>query len=371
MVQLMAAPANGLLTLEGQNTTCAHVFYVWVIIAWHLEKVLADPSSSAGRHRAEVIQCYNDRFEQMMTESSSNVFLLAYFLHPLFRKCGGLQLTMPANKNADTLKPAQYPSLFVTLFKAAMEILKGEQLRYGKGGKEEVVKLQKEFIRYAYQQSPFDTQYFDSSTKPLDYWTRLSGDSNATQISRIAVKIFSIMPSEICDERTASRLGWFNAARRSSILPENLIDCARLYDYYTNGITEGAYSHEVHVALDDVLAVPRGTVQQRSAPSLMDIINEENITPSAADAAAAEELLFNHPDPYDLDETSRLDLGPAVVRSQTVFAIAQYIKLESTTLAALIQPSKDDSQPAMGSTGAVASVPAGVPTDWSVEDFLN
>jgi hypothetical protein len=82
MLQLLEAPANGILTLEGQNTTCADVFYVWVCIAWQLEKVLANPASSAGMYRAQVIQSYNKRFSQMMTESSCHIFLLAYFLHP-------------------------------------------------------------------------------------------------------------------------------------------------------------------------------------------------------------------------------------------------------------------------------------------------
>ncbi|KAJ7155057.1 hypothetical protein C8R46DRAFT_910726, partial [Mycena filopes] len=82
MIQLLAAPANAILTLEGQNTTCADVFYVWVCIAWQLEKVMANSASSAGRHRAKVVQLYNTRFEQMMNESSYNVFLLSYFLHP-------------------------------------------------------------------------------------------------------------------------------------------------------------------------------------------------------------------------------------------------------------------------------------------------
>ncbi|KAJ6449305.1 hypothetical protein C8R47DRAFT_999260, partial [Mycena vitilis] len=82
MIQLLSAPANAILTLEGQNTTCADVFFVWVCIAWHLEKVLANSASTAGRYRTQVIQLYNKRFEQMMTESSSHIFLLAYFLDP-------------------------------------------------------------------------------------------------------------------------------------------------------------------------------------------------------------------------------------------------------------------------------------------------
>ncbi|KAF8146576.1 hypothetical protein K438DRAFT_1627686, partial [Mycena galopus ATCC 62051] len=66
MIKLLSAPANGILTLEGQNTTCADVFYVWVAIAWHLEKILADPSSSAGVYRDRVIEIYNNRFKHMM-----------------------------------------------------------------------------------------------------------------------------------------------------------------------------------------------------------------------------------------------------------------------------------------------------------------
>ncbi|KAJ6614125.1 hypothetical protein B0H10DRAFT_1804177 [Mycena sp. CBHHK59/15] len=82
MIQLLRAPTNGILTLEGQNTTSADVFYVWVCIAWQLEKVLSDPQSSARCHRAKVIEIYNTRFAQMMDESSCHIFLLAYFLHP-------------------------------------------------------------------------------------------------------------------------------------------------------------------------------------------------------------------------------------------------------------------------------------------------
>ncbi|KAJ6557422.1 hypothetical protein B0H10DRAFT_1967323 [Mycena sp. CBHHK59/15] len=224
-----------------------------------------------------------------------------------------------------------------------MQILKGEQLRHNTGGKEQVFQLQEELIRYTYNQAPFDSQYWDSSTKPIDHWTKLSNDSNAKQIGRIAVKIFSIFPSEICDERTASRLGWFNAARRSSILPENLIGCARLYDYYTNGISEGAYSHEAHVVLSEVLAPTAGTTLTKSAPSLMDLIHEVNVSPSEIDKDALEELLFQHPDPYDLAETERVDLSdprPAMARSSTVFAVADYVKLDSPEVAELLQPSK-------------------------------
>ncbi|KAJ7237325.1 hypothetical protein C8J57DRAFT_1247112 [Mycena rebaudengoi] len=137
--------------------------------------------------------------------------------------------------------------------------------------------------------------------------------------------------------------GWFNAARRSSILPENLITCARLYDLYTKRITEGDYIHEAFVALDKAL-VPAGTPQIRSAPSLIDLIHEENISPPMADEEALEELLFNHPDPFDLAETEHVNFNdpdvPAAARLRDVFAIAEYIKLDSLALEELIHTSK-------------------------------
>ncbi|KAJ7637288.1 hypothetical protein DFH06DRAFT_900870, partial [Mycena polygramma] len=82
MVKLLEAGANGITALEGQNTNCADVFYVWVTIAWHLEKLLGDLNSGLSGYRDKVIEIYNNRFEQMMTESSHSIFLLAYFLHP-------------------------------------------------------------------------------------------------------------------------------------------------------------------------------------------------------------------------------------------------------------------------------------------------
>ncbi|KAJ6609474.1 hypothetical protein B0H10DRAFT_1813683, partial [Mycena sp. CBHHK59/15] len=88
LVKLLEAGANGITTLEGQNTNCADVFYVWVTIAWHLEKLLGDLNSGLTSYRDKVIAIYNTRFEQMMTESSHYIFLLAYFLHPC--KCVSL-----------------------------------------------------------------------------------------------------------------------------------------------------------------------------------------------------------------------------------------------------------------------------------------
>ncbi|KAJ6595140.1 hypothetical protein DFH09DRAFT_1305821 [Mycena vulgaris] len=213
---------------------------------------------------------------------------------------------MPTLLNGTQLQPSQYPTLFTKLLTGAMMILHGGQLRADSGAREEAIQRREELVRFAYNQAPFDSQYWDALTKVLDYWTRLSHDSNAKQIGVDILfthadccypenrsQRFSIFPSEICDERTAPHLGWFNAARHSSMLPENLIGCACLYDFYTDGMSEGDYSHTAHVVLGEVHNAPAGTPLNKSAPSLMDLIHEENIFPSSIDKEALEELLFN------------------------------------------------------------------------------
>lgn len=81
-IQLLSSGVNGILTLEGQNTTCADIFYVWVCIAYHLEQILALPDVGVTDLRSNIIGIYNHRFKQMMEESLHKIFLLAYYLHP-------------------------------------------------------------------------------------------------------------------------------------------------------------------------------------------------------------------------------------------------------------------------------------------------
>ena len=71
----------------------------------------------------------------------------------------------------------------------------------------------------------------------------------------------------------------------------------------------------------------------------MDLLNTEHINPSDVDIEAMESQLFNHPDPYDLGETDRIDpelQEKTIVRSSVCFEIADYIKLDDSKLKVLI-----------------------------------
>ncbi|KAJ7801339.1 hypothetical protein B0H14DRAFT_2615376 [Mycena olivaceomarginata] len=114
-----------------------------------------------------------------------------------------------------------------------------------------------------------------------------------------------------------------------------------------------------------------------STPSLFDLLNDTDIAPQDVDREALEKSLFDQPDPYDLDETDRVnaaisadqpDAPPSVQRSSIHWAVADYVRLDSPVLAKLISAGKK------GEPGAPEVVQAAQPSetveneDWDVED---
>jgi hypothetical protein len=159
--------------------------------------------------------------------------------------------------------------------------------------------------------------------------------------------------------------------------PEHLVDSAKLYDYYVNGLkdTNSESTHTARVHLSNVTSSLTPTPAVYSAPSLMDLLNADNVEPQSefVDTEAMEEFWFNNPDPYDLSETDRIDpnLQEAVTRSSTRFDIAKYVKLDDGKLTSLI--SKVDSAgpgALMMETTSDQAKTVGKPGEWSVASFL-
>ncbi|KAJ7874308.1 hypothetical protein B0H14DRAFT_3437758 [Mycena olivaceomarginata] len=125
------------------------------------------------------------------------------------------------------LQKDEYPALFRNLLSFAMNILKEEHERTGKFSKQsDATSLVSQLTAWAYNREPSRSMTWTSALNALDYWKTATRDSNVKILGAVAIKDFSIMPFEICDERTASRLGRFNSARRASMTPDNLVECA-------------------------------------------------------------------------------------------------------------------------------------------------
>ena len=142
------------------------------------------------------------------------------------------------------------------------------------------------------------------------------------------------------------------AARLSSLTPEHLINSAKLYDIYVNRFNEGKYTHTACIHLTPVIQPDNTSATPNffSAPLLMDLLNAENIEPADVDITGQEQQLFNHPDPYDLEEAEPVDeaLRPTVIRSSFSFNIAKYIKLDDPKLMTLITKVDTDASSTQG-----------------------
>jgi hypothetical protein len=105
----------------------------------------------------------------------------------------------------------------------------------------------------------------DSNLSVLSvYWFALYAFAeilNAAQI--LGIKLFSVSPSEMCDERSASRLSAFNSAKRNGLRAENLIHMAQLHDQWTYGLESPIYSHSA------ALHLPKAQPHQKLSLSLL------------------------------------------------------------------------------------------------------
>ena len=90
------------------------------------------------------------------------------------------------------------------------------------------------------------------------------------------------------------------------MLPEHLVNIGLLAQWYKHGFTDGHYAH-MATANVKVSEVEYSSHTILSAPTLLDLLNDDNVAPTEAERDMLEEALYNSPDPYDLDETARFN----------------------------------------------------------------
>ena len=109
----------------------------------------------------------------------------------------------------------------------------------------------------------------------------------------LAIKLFSVSPSEMCDECTASCLSTFNSARCNGLSAENMVRMAQLQDHWTYGLEASTSTHTAALQLPKT-----GNTAQSlhlPAPQLQDLLN-----PAPLDSSdnLNSEPTFMFKDPY-------------------------------------------------------------------------
>ncbi|KAJ3978726.1 hypothetical protein F5890DRAFT_1238675 [Lentinula detonsa] len=259
--------ACGLTTLEGQNTTCSDVFYVFIGIAIGFNRVFKDPTSDIYQYRTETFGVFDCRFGIFLNDCTKDMFIISYLLDPMYYPDGALRLELPPRS---VFSPKTCSKLLHRLISSVIEMLKNEQLHEKMGNIDDAHTLVKELTAYIYREAPYNVPVSDPAQR-LVWWQSKLGDSNAAQLPKLGIKFFSCSPSEMCDERSASRLAAYNTAKRNGLSGKNLIWMAQLQQFWRYGFSDPKYTHTAKLDLKQM--DNGGATIQLPTPKIQDLLN--------------------------------------------------------------------------------------------------
>ncbi|KAJ6610269.1 hypothetical protein B0H10DRAFT_2225165 [Mycena sp. CBHHK59/15] len=235
------------------------------------------------------------------------------------------------------------------LIKYARRMLANEQLCEQEGGPEEGEVLVKQLIAYVYREAPFN----DPCTKPLfwlSWWQARMNNSDASQIAKLGIKVFSVSVSEMCDKRTASKMAAWSTVKKNGLAVDYIINMGILEKYW-----KLLTRQLLRRLLSKTFLLPAGSSQPDSAPN-----------PSEA-------TLFDNPDPYshmaleEDEDDSDTQEGTVIVCSFDVrrLAIKVLVNLEAPALVARLTP-ENATKPTAGTSTARSTPAAPQKAKWTV-----
>ncbi|KAL5529774.1 hypothetical protein ACEPAG_5761 [Sanghuangporus baumii] len=197
----------------------------------------------------------NHRFDQMVNNAPSDVYLTGFLLDPRFRGVDILcdlnplvlqKLKIPSLESTgkvltDNPPPAD-PALPETLRRVGSFLLGMlcEQYRSlkkpiaGLSAQDANGILRKQVLKYLKSVYPFD-QPFHNDDYPGEWWKRLDMDqtNDAQPLAKLARSLFEVLPNSMVDEHTASTMKWFNSRLRNRQHVHTLVRMVKIRQWYS------------------------------------------------------------------------------------------------------------------------------------------
>ncbi|KAJ7588943.1 hypothetical protein C8J56DRAFT_1049873 [Mycena floridula] len=216
VTSILSPIERGLRTLEGQNTTLSDVLSIFIGIAIPFGHVFQDPKSSIYQYRDESYGAFNGRFDKPLNRSTTDMFWLGFLLDPamnllfadslltnfeVYYRDGDLCLNLPPSESFTKESVSPFT---LKLIISAWRMLSHEQQHVKSAGLAEADQLVKELKAYMYQEAPFNQPCSGLETC-LIWWKARLDDNCSSVLAILGIKLFSVSPSEMCDERTSSQ----------------------------------------------------------------------------------------------------------------------------------------------------------------------
>ncbi|KIO12119.1 hypothetical protein M404DRAFT_125129 [Pisolithus tinctorius Marx 270] len=240
LLAVIGPPAKATKCLESAFANAADVYIYWLAVQASFVEICKKNSTKLPNYVLEQVrQLCNYRFNQMINEAPSNIFITAFYLTPSNRDSGILKhinpLAIPTIRIERT--GSGHPSaslqggLNSTLTRIGNFLVSQLCIEYEKKGvkicnldsRTTLAKLKEQFITYAKGAWPFNRVFLHGSDA-VKYWEGLLNHEDANVLAYFAVKLLVVTVNSMADEHTASTVTWLNSALRSSQKSSTIIN---------------------------------------------------------------------------------------------------------------------------------------------------
>ncbi|KAF5312309.1 hypothetical protein D9619_003512 [Psilocybe cf. subviscida] len=237
--------ARAIECLEATSTNPADVYLYWLAVVSHMKQALLTsklPNNVCGQIRQIIIT----RWQQFFVNGPTNVHKTAFYLNPsyvhssIFRNTNPLSfnITLPAKSPSvppGIKNPGTFKEIGEYLFSLVVTEVKHGRNEYLKTFKNRPVSLSEQykaqFTAYAQGSYPFTTPLGDGQS-PLEWWRGFEGTANGGILAAIAIKLYSVVPHSMADERTMSVVTMINSAQRNRQSVKSVFALAQIRSYY-------------------------------------------------------------------------------------------------------------------------------------------
>ncbi|EMD37924.1 hypothetical protein CERSUDRAFT_73706 [Gelatoporia subvermispora B] len=248
LISLGSPFAKAIMCLESSHSTAADVYIFWCAIAACLKRVLSDnesgiPSTVKGQIRG----IFNARWREMFEHGPNRAHLSAFYLHPgytgaaIFKEPNAIafNIKVPARNDKHTGQEIKHRRVYQQVGEYLTTMLASEA-EHGKNIKLNVSsnarkllkdRFQHQFRAFAAGHYPFSTPLRDDQTA-LKWWKELEHVPQAEILAALAIKLFSIMPNSMPEERTVSNFTWMNSALRNRQHLSTIVSHTQIRQFY-------------------------------------------------------------------------------------------------------------------------------------------
>ncbi|KII84265.1 hypothetical protein PLICRDRAFT_358654 [Plicaturopsis crispa FD-325 SS-3] len=396
LLMVIGPIAKSIKCLESSHSTVADVYLFWLAIMASIESLIVEDKLDLPNPVIEHIRrLCNYRFDKMINQAPSDIFITGFFLVPRYRDAKILKQINPLAINPISLSlgkkrkdtdpspnrdaPAQASAprrpapkvsqsssadTYTRIGNALMGMLRAEYVYKkrpiaGISANDAVEQLKTSLRLYARGLYPFNRP-FDDATTPMAWWKALSDHPDARILAHLAIRLFAMTPNSMADERTASEFTWLNSARRSRQHGSTIVRMAQLRQHYKNEKSRALKNKNIPTVryrdLAELLGPMAHSIDSDSEDE--DDLDSDDDDSDELDSGDDGSNLGDHAaDATDADILSPLDLEAAGIdaRDGTAFDVSQQARLSAPELLDMLSDAPVKSAGSSASAAPAAS----------------